>query len=246
MRTLLPNGAYAPFENELAYTLAILDGHRWAINGDYLEDAWGAHDDNFIADLQHGPSLRCDRSGSSRGEQNVCKLSARNACGSVRRMQQELSTGTSTHDDVRFMRVALAAARLGAAAGEVPVGAVLTRDAVILSVAHNHPIGLHDPTAHAEIQVLRDAAQAEENYRLPGTVLYVTAEPCLMCAGALVHARVRRVVFGCREPKTGALALASQGAWSFPGNHRFTISGGVCADEARTLLQEFFQARRGA
>lgn len=144
------------------------------------------------------------------------------------------------------MRVALAAARLGAAAGEVPVGALLARDGTTLSVAYNFPIRLHDPSAHAEILALREAAQAEANYRLPGTTLYVTAEPCLMCVGALVHARVQRVVFGCREPKTGALASVGHIGWSFPGTHRFVVSEGVCADEARTLLQEFFRARRGA
>ena len=144
------------------------------------------------------------------------------------------------------MNVALAAARLGATVGEVPVGAALVRDGVILSVAHNCPIGLHDPTAHAEILVLREAAQVESDYRLPSTTLYVTAEPCLMCVGALVHARVRHAVFGCREPKTGALASVSDKGWSVPGNHRFTVREGVCADEARALLQQFFRARRGA
>jgi tRNA(adenine34) deaminase len=144
------------------------------------------------------------------------------------------------------MQMALAAARMGASAGEVPVGAVLVREADILSVAHNCPIGLHDPTAHAEILALRDAARREGDYRLPGTTLYVTTEPCLMCVGALIHARVRRVVFGCREPKTGALALAETRGWTYPANHRFMVSEGVCGDDARALLQEFFRARRGA
>jgi tRNA(adenine34) deaminase len=164
-------------------------------------------------------------------------------------MHSDLSAASTSADeacDLQMMRAALAAARLGGAAGEVPVGAVLERDGVILSVAHNCPIRLHDPTAHAEILVLRDAARREADYRLPGTTLYVTVEPCAMCVGALVHARVRRVVFGCREPKTGALATVVNAAWSVPGNHRFAVSEGVCGDEARALLQEFFRARRGA
>jgi len=144
------------------------------------------------------------------------------------------------------MRMALAAARLGAAAGEVPIGAVLARDGEILGVAHNAPIRLHDPTAHAEILALRDAARTLQDYRLPGTTLYVTAEPCVMCVGALIQARVRHVVFGCREPKSGALICWSSPGWSAPANHRFTFNEGVCAEEARTLLQEFFRARRGA
>lgn len=144
------------------------------------------------------------------------------------------------------MRMALAAARRGADADEVPIGAVLARDGVVLSVAHNSPIRLHDPTAHAEILALRDAGQTERDYRLPGTTLYVTAEPCVMCVGALIHARVRHVVFGCREPKSGALAGFSPVWGGVPTNHRFTFREGVCADEARTLLQEFFRARRGA
>ncbi|MGH3055106.1 MAG: nucleoside deaminase, partial [Gaiellaceae bacterium] len=111
-------------------------------------------------------------------------------------MQPALHPARSLDDDVHFMRMALAVARLGAAAGEVPVGALLVRDRTTLGVAHNSPIRLHDPTAHAEILALREGARAEGNYRLPGTTLYVTAEPCLMCVGALGHARVERVVFG--------------------------------------------------
>jgi len=176
-------------------------------------------------------------------------LSAQNLYGSVFAMHLDPSAEPSFAADVldiRMMHAALAAARLGGAAGEVPVGAVLVRDGGILSVAHNCPIRLHDPTAHAEVLVLRDAARRERDYRLPGTTLYVTVEPCAMCVGALVHARVRRVVFGCREPKTGALASAATLGWAVPGNHRFAISEGVCGDNARALLQEFFRARRGA
>lgn len=161
-------------------------------------------------------------------------------------MQSELSDAASPDEDLRFMQMALAAAHVGGKAGEVPVGAVLVRDGVVLSVAHNAPIHLNDPTAHAEILALRDAAQREGNYRLLRTTLYVTLEPCLMCVGALVHARVQRVVFGCREPNTGALAGTVDCGWSAPGNHRFTVREGVCSAEAGALLQQFFRARRGA
>jgi tRNA(adenine34) deaminase len=173
-------------------------------------------------------------------------LSARKACGSVREMHQQAVEPLSTHDDMRWMRMALAAARRAAAADEVPIGAVLVRDGLVLSVAHNSPIRLHDPTAHAEILALRDAAQTARDYRLPGTTLYVTAEPCVMCVGALIHARVRHLVFGCREPKSGAVACFSPVGASVPVNHRFTFREGVCADEALSLLQEFFRVRRGA
>jgi tRNA(adenine34) deaminase len=149
-------------------------------------------------------------------------------------------------DDAAFMQMALSAARLGAAVGEVPIGAVVVRDGAIIGTAHNCPIRFNDPTAHAEIVALRDAAQHAGNYRLPGTTVYVTAEPCLMCVGAMVHARVQRVVFGCREPKAGALGSVLDVGWNPPGNHRFAVREGVCAEEARALLQEFFRARRGA
>ncbi len=252
VRWLLSNRAQTAFENQFANTFGIFDRHCRAVNRNNLEYARGAHDDNQVADLQHGPSLGCDPSESFPIEQSlepssrVESLSARKACGSVRAMHSELPTVPSTYDDIRLMGMALAAARLGAAADEVPIGAVLARDGVILSVAHNAPIRLHDPTAHAEILALRGAAQTERDYRLPGTTLYVTAEPCVMCVGALIHARVRHVVFGCREPKSGALTCWSAVGSNVPSNHRFTFSEGVCADEARTLLQEFFRARRGA
>lgn len=144
------------------------------------------------------------------------------------------------------MRMALAAARQGAAVGEVPVGAIVVRDGAIIATAHNAPIRLSDPTAHAEVLVLREAARREANYRLPGTTLYVTAEPCLMCVGAIAHARVRCVVFGCRDPKAGALGSVLDVGSEPLGNHRFAVREGVCANEARALLQEFFRVRRGA
>jgi tRNA(adenine34) deaminase len=149
-----------------------------------------------------------------------------------------------TPDHEAFMQEALEQARLGAASGEVPVGAVLVVDGIILARAFNQPIGRTDPTAHAEILVLRDAALALANYRLVDATLYVTIEPCLMCVGALVHARVREVVFGAVEPRTGALESAVR-ALDVPSlNHRFTVTGGVLAEECRELMQMFFRERR--
>ena len=143
-----------------------------------------------------------------------------------------------------FMREALAEARRAADAGEVPIGAVLTVDDVIVARGYNRPISSLDPTAHAEICVLRDAARALGNYRLVGATLFVTVEPCLMCVGALVHARVRQVVYGAVEPKTGAL-VSAVAALALPGlNHTFDVVGGVCEEECRALMQEFFKARR--
>jgi tRNA(adenine34) deaminase len=146
--------------------------------------------------------------------------------------------------DEALMREALVEARRAADAGEVPIGAVLVLDGAIVARGYNRPIGSVDPTAHAEICVLRDAARALGNYRLVGATLYVTVEPCLMCVGALVHARVAEVVFGAPEPKTGALGSAFD-ALGLPGlNHRFTVTRGICEEECRVLMQEFFKARR--
>jgi tRNA(adenine34) deaminase len=142
------------------------------------------------------------------------------------------------------MRVALEQARLGLAAGEVPVGAVLVIDGRIIARACNQPIRALDPTAHAEVLVLREAARAIRNYRLTEATVYVTVEPCLMCVGALVHARVREVVYGTAEPKTGALVSAVK-ALESPGlNHRFAVTAGVLDDECRAIIQEFFREKR--
>ena len=147
-------------------------------------------------------------------------------------------------DHEGFMREALAQARLGAASGEVPVGAVLVVEGAVVARAFNQPISRTDPTAHAEILVLREAAHAVANYRLVDATLYVTIEPCLMCVGALVHARVREVVFGAPEPKAGALVSAVR-ALEIPSlNHRFAVTAGVLADECRDLMQTFFRDRR--
>ena len=143
------------------------------------------------------------------------------------------------------MRRALEQARKAAALGEVPVGAVLVSDSgELIAEGHNQPIAAHDPSAHAEIVVLRDAAQQLGNYRLPGTTLYVTIEPCVMCVGALVHARVRRLVYGAVEPRTGAIASAHRLFDSGEVNHRPQIDAGVLADECARLMTEFFAARR--
>jgi tRNA(adenine34) deaminase len=148
--------------------------------------------------------------------------------------------------DEAFMREALAEARKADAAGEVPVGAVVVMAGEVVGRGFNRPIGDADPTAHAEVVALRDAAAQVGNYRLTGAELYVTVEPCLMCVGAAVHARVGRVVFGAPEPKAGALGSAVD-AMAIPGlNHRFGVTAGVLAGECAAVLQAFFRARRGA
>ena len=142
------------------------------------------------------------------------------------------------------MAVALEQARLGQVAGEVPIGAVAVIDDVIVARAFNQPIAASDPTAHAEILVLREAARQAGNYRLTGATVYVTVEPCLMCVGALVHARVREVVYGATEPRSGALVSIMR-ANEAPGlNHRFAVTGGVLEVECRDLIQQFFRDKR--
>lgn len=146
--------------------------------------------------------------------------------------------------DEHWMREALDLARRAEAEGEVPVGAVLVRDGEALGRGWNHPIGGCDPTLHAEIHAIRAAAQAAGNYRLTGSTLYVTLEPCAMCAGAIVHARIARVVYGADDPKTGAVHSVFQLLDTNPANHRVAHDGGVLAGEAARLLQSFFAARR--
>jgi len=144
----------------------------------------------------------------------------------------------------QFMDAALEQAQRALAAGEVPIGAVLVIDAAIVTRAFNQPISACDPTAHAEVLVLREAARIAGNYRLTAADVYVTLEPCLMCVGALVHARVQRVIYGAAEPKTGAL-VSTVRALDTPGlNHRFDVTGGVREDAARELIQEFFREKR--
>jgi tRNA(adenine34) deaminase len=147
-------------------------------------------------------------------------------------------------DDSYFMRAALTRAQTAAAMGEVPVGAVLVRDETIIAVGENRPIGACDPSAHAEIEALRAAGRALHSYRLPDTTLYVTLEPCPMCAAALVHARVRRVVFGAFDPRVGAAGSAID-IFKLEGlNHRVDVFGGVLEAQCSALLQQFFAARR--
>ena len=142
------------------------------------------------------------------------------------------------------MRAALEQAHLALAAGEVPIGAVVVADDEIIGAAYNQPIAASDPTAHAEVLALRAAAARLGNYRLTGASLYVTVEPCLMCVGALVHARVREVVFGAVEPKSGALVSTVRGHEIAGLNHRFEVTGGVLEADCRDLIQQFFRARR--
>lgn len=143
-----------------------------------------------------------------------------------------------------FMRRALVLAEQAGKENEVPVGAVITLGDKIIAEAHNAPISGCDPTAHAEIAALRMAARAQQNYRLPNTTLYVTIEPCVMCLGAIMHARVTRVVYGAAEPKAGALASNTHWLTAHPFNHQLLHEGGVFADEASALMSDFFAQRR--
>lgn len=142
------------------------------------------------------------------------------------------------------MRRALALAARAAEAGEVPVGAVVVRDGAIIGEGWNQPIGASDPTAHAEIVALRAASQALGNYRLTDTTVYATLEPCLMCVGALVHARVETLVFGTAEPKAGAVESTMRATEHEALNHRLRVVSGVLAPECRALLQQFFREHR--
>ena len=142
------------------------------------------------------------------------------------------------------MEAAIEQARRGLEAGEVPIGAVLVIDGEIVARAYNQPITSVDPTAHAEVIVLREAARAVSNYRLTGATVYVTLEPCMMCVGALVHARVGEVVYGTAELRTGALVSTMRGLEAPGVNHRFAVTGGVLEEACRDLIQEFFRRRR--
>jgi tRNA(adenine34) deaminase len=155
-----------------------------------------------------------------------------------------LEPGTAGRDEA-FMGLALEQARLARSAGEVPVGAVLVRSDEVIAVGANRPIVSHDPTAHAEIEVLRAAGRSLASYRLTDTTLYVTLEPCVMCASAIVHARVRRLVFGAWDPRAGGAGSITD-VFALAGlNHRVDVFGGVLMDECAQLLQEFFAQRRG-
>jgi tRNA(adenine34) deaminase len=146
--------------------------------------------------------------------------------------------------DESWMRVALAEAKEAREAGEVPVGAVLVRNGELLAAAHNHPIALHDPSAHAELLAIRRAAVAVGNYRLPGTTLYVTLEPCLMCAGAILHARIDRLVFGAADPKNGAVVSLYRLFDDRRFNHAVSVTEGVLRDACGEILSGFFREKR--
>ena len=148
-------------------------------------------------------------------------------------------------DDIGFMGLALDLAHQAGAAGEVPVGALVVMEGTVLGRGFNQPIGRHDPTAHAEVMALRDAATRLGNYRLPGCTLYVTLEPCAMCCGAIMHARIDRVVFGARDPKTGAAGSVIDLFAESRLNHHTAVVGGVLAEQCGSLLSSFFASRRG-
>ena len=147
--------------------------------------------------------------------------------------------------DERFMRLALEQAEEAGRRGEVPVGAVAVIGDRVVGCGANSPIARNDPTAHAEVVALRDAGRALANYRLDGTTLYCTVEPCLMCLGAALHARIDRLVFGAADPKIGATSFLENPRSGASFNHRFEIAGGVLAEESSAMLRAFFRARRG-
>ncbi|PKO59949.1 MAG: tRNA adenosine(34) deaminase TadA [Betaproteobacteria bacterium HGW-Betaproteobacteria-18] len=146
--------------------------------------------------------------------------------------------------DTQAMALALAQATLAGAAGEVPVGAVVLKDGIVIATGRNAPITNHDPSAHAEMQALRAAAQALDNYRLPDCELFVTLEPCAMCAGAMLHARLKRVVFGAADPKTGAAGSVIDIFAQAQLNHQTQVQGGILELECADMLQGFFRQRR--
>jgi len=147
-------------------------------------------------------------------------------------------------EDEKWMQLAILEANIAKDKGEVPVGSILVQNNQIISKAHNCPISKNDPTAHAEIEVLRKAGEKLNNYRLPQTTLYVTLEPCAMCLGAMIHARIERVVFGASDPKSGVcgstINLSSESIF----NHQISLSGGVLEHECKNILQSFFKLRR--
>ena len=146
--------------------------------------------------------------------------------------------------DADYMRLALELAGQAQAAGEVPVGAVVVKDGAVVGRGFNAPISRHDPSAHAEMMALRDAAQRLGNYRLVDCELFVTLEPCLMCAGAIMHARIARVVYGANDPKTGACGSVLNAFADTRLNHHTTVSGGVLAEECGAMISNFFALRR--
>ena len=149
-----------------------------------------------------------------------------------------------TSTDLAFMRLAIDQAHNALLVGEVPVGAVLVKDGTVIATGYNHPIGMHDPTAHAEIRALRAAAELLGNYRLVDCELFVTLEPCAMCSGAIMHARLRRLVFGASDPKTGACGSVLDLFNDARLNHHTEVTAGVLATDCGSLLRDFFAQRR--
>jgi len=159
-------------------------------------------------------------------------------------VSSSLKNDTMNSTDEQWMELAIEQAKLAEAISEVPVGAVLVQNDQLIASAHNQPITNHDPTAHAEIQLLRAAGEQLNNYRLPNTTLYVTLEPCTMCLGAMIHARVLRIVFGAYDKKTGVCGSCQDLSNSECFNHTIKIKGGVLANDCKQLLQQFFKNRR--
>lgn len=168
------------------------------------------------------------------------------AAGTEGRAQAQVPDAGFAHADLGFMRMALGQAERARREGEVPVGAVVVKDGEVVAVGYNQPIGRHDPTAHAEIVALRAAAEKLGNYRLPGCELYVTLEPCAMCSGAMMHARLARIVYAARDPKTGVCGSVLDLFSHDVLNHHTEVLGGVLADDASTMLKSFFAERRAA
>jgi tRNA(adenine34) deaminase len=148
------------------------------------------------------------------------------------------------NEDEKWMQIAISEANLAKSKDEVPVGAVLIQNSELIAQAHNQPISHNDPTAHAEIQVLRIAAKQQRNYRLVGSTIYVTLEPCAMCLGAMMHARIKRIVFGASDPKTGVCGSCANLTSEAFFNHRIAVLGGILEKESKEILQSFFKLRR--
>ncbi len=148
------------------------------------------------------------------------------------------------NQDEKWMQIAIQEATIAESEGEVPVGAILVKDELLISKAHNQPISKNDPTAHAEIQVLRNAGEIQKNYRLVGSTLYVTIEPCAMCLGAMMHARVNRIVFGASDPKSGVCGSSANLISEAFFNHKIVVTSGILEQKCKEVLQSFFKLRR--
>ena len=148
------------------------------------------------------------------------------------------------NEDEKWMQIAIIEANLAKSKNEIPVGAILIQNSELIAQAHNQPISHNDPTAHAEIQVLRIAAKQQRNYRLVGSTIYVTLEPCAMCLGAMMHARIKRIVFGASDPKTGVCGSCANLSSEAFFNHRIAVLGGILENESKEILQSFFKLRR--